>query len=320
LEMDNTEDVGYEHFKDMNLVNVLTSLTCHELDRVRLLDVHLVLSKYNQLIKANPWRVMPQSVRNCFKQKIMELLTLFAEKGSGKNTPISYLNSDVAKSVGGHVLSAMSLPSMPPKVRDEAMSIIGQLPMSQIVATMSWGRYQLISDLANSHLVSSSTVTTKTMFDVGSLAFVMPKILDGITDVKLFVKAFLIGEHRLVCLPNRIREMWERLLLKSYGHVDKWDEQTIFELGDLLVLLSKANMDRIPAMSLFKAVPHILKGSLLLKHYESTAIHSNATSYSQVSQCLVVFLRTLLKPIVLLLVGMCPLARRCRRPLLPGFR
>ena len=73
---DKDSGVQFEYFKNRNLADLMTGLTCHQLDRVRLTDILLVLARYNRLMGHDPWSVYPQSMRNCFREKVVDFLSL----------------------------------------------------------------------------------------------------------------------------------------------------------------------------------------------------------------------------------------------------
>ena len=109
LENDGLRDYGsdsdaikYDYFENRNLSDAMTGLTCHQLDRVNLLDILLVLSRYNRLmalpvlflhtlllsrynrlVARDPWAVYPQAMRNCFGKKIAEFAALLSQKDNG---------------------------------------------------------------------------------------------------------------------------------------------------------------------------------------------------------------------------------------------
>ena len=75
-----SEGIKYDYFKNRNISDVLTGLTCHQLERVHLLDILLVLSRYNRLMARDPWAVYPQAMRSCFGKKIAEFAALMSQK------------------------------------------------------------------------------------------------------------------------------------------------------------------------------------------------------------------------------------------------
>ena len=83
---DKDSGVHFEYFKNRNLADLLTGLTCQQLDRVRLADIPLVLARYNRLMGRDPWSVYPQSMRNCFREKVMDFLSL-KNNVTGTKTP-----------------------------------------------------------------------------------------------------------------------------------------------------------------------------------------------------------------------------------------
>ena len=75
-----SDEIKYEYFKNRNFSDLLTGLTCHQLERVNLLDILLVLSRYNRLMERQPWSVYPQAMRNCFGKKIAEFAALLSQE------------------------------------------------------------------------------------------------------------------------------------------------------------------------------------------------------------------------------------------------
>ena len=74
-----SDEIKYEYFMNRNLSDVLTGLTCHQLERVNLLDILMVLSRYNRLMARDPWAVYPQAMRNCFGRKIAQFGALLSQ-------------------------------------------------------------------------------------------------------------------------------------------------------------------------------------------------------------------------------------------------
>ena len=65
-------------------------------------------------------------------------------------------------------------------------------------------------------------LTSRVLFEVGSLSFGAPKIMLALEKeephvLRNFVRVVLHGEHRLVCQTKQTREMWGELLLSAYG-------------------------------------------------------------------------------------------------------
>ena len=128
----------------------------------------------------------------------------------------------MVRAIGGHVISAIDLDQLNPDARKEALSVVGEMSMPQIVAAMSFKTYSTLSNLANELMASREALTARVLLEVGSLSFAAPKIMTALKEaephiLRNFVRVALRGERRLVCLPKQIREMWGELLLSAYG-------------------------------------------------------------------------------------------------------
>jgi len=82
-------------------------------------------------------------------------------------------------------------------------------------------------------------------------------------DIRLFVETSYTSSPmaRTVCLPRKSRSALRNFIIEGFGTSDKWNSFDLISLGDLLLVMRKEDLMKVPAESLRRALPYLTKHS-----------------------------------------------------------
>ena len=81
-------------------------------------------------------------------------------------------------------------------------------------------------------------------------------------DSRLYVSTVLRNICKSVCLPARSRARMRSFLLQAYGEPETWSALDLVELGDLLIVFTKADHLKISPSALRRAANQLVENSL----------------------------------------------------------
>jgi len=257
----------------------LAGISCHCIEKIETHDSLEVLGVYRYHIESRGGLThMPSMARKCWAKKIRQFLRvkadLFNVTVENELELLSLLSTSDIKAVGGEVLltwgSAPLTGITHPKVQHEVLMTVAANPPHYLLHNgVGLDDVEKVTKtLFNSLLNHFGSVTLSALAHLHNLVpFADDRILEASAeDARLFVSTVLKPVSKAICLPTQSRRTFRSFLLQGYGEPEGWSALDLVQMGDLMVVFSRADFLKVSPTSLRRAASQLVDNSLFTEH------------------------------------------------------
>jgi uncharacterized membrane protein len=263
----------------------LAGFSCHCIDKVETPDSLEVLALYRFHVESGGRLThMPAMARKCWALKIRQFLRLKAELYGVEVTSelelLSLLSTADIKAIGGEVFLTWGSTALAgithPQVQHEVLMTVAHNPPHFLLhngvglADVEHLSSTLLDSLMHNCSQGLTVPCTASLSTLTHLHNLLPFADDRILTAssensRLYVSTVLRVICKSVCLPARSRTRMRSFLIQAYGEPEIWSALDLVEMGDLLVVFTRADHLRISPSALRRAANQLVENSLYME-------------------------------------------------------
>merc|ERR1719500_2056996 len=266
----------------------LAGSSCHCINKVETPDSLEVLALFRYHTEtAGRLTPMPAMARKCWARKIRQFLRLKAELYGVEVTSelelLSLLSTSDIKAIGAEVFLTWGSSALTgithPQAQHEVLRTVASSPPYFLlnngvgladVEHMSTTLLDSLLHNCSRGLTVPCTASLSTLTHLYNLLpFADDRILTASPEhAKLFVSGVLRVHSKSVCLPARSRTRMRSFLRQAYGEPSSWSALDLVEMGDLLIVFTRADHLQINPSALRRAANQLVENSLFTERLD----------------------------------------------------